>query len=84
MQRLITLCLSFLLLLSSSFLAQADTAFTQRKDVQRFINHMVKEYKFNRNELVAVMNSVQLQPQIIESMEKPFEKKRGMFTSNFF
>ncbi|KTD25862.1 MULTISPECIES: lytic murein transglycosylase B [Legionella] len=75
MQRLITLCLSFLLLLSSSFLAQADTAFTQRKDVQRFINHMVKEYKFNRNELVAVMNSVQLQPQIIESMEKPFEKK---------
>ncbi|KTC87795.1 lytic murein transglycosylase B [Legionella drozanskii] len=74
MQRLITICFSLILLLGSC-IAQADLAFSQRKDVQNFINHMVKEHKFDRKELVAVMSDVQLQPQIIESMDKPFEKK---------
>jgi membrane-bound lytic murein transglycosylase B len=55
--------------------AQADAAFTQRKDVQNFINKMVKQHGFKRADLVTVMNDVQIQPQIIESMDKPFEKK---------
>lgn len=74
MQRLITICFSLILLLGSC-IAQADLAFTQRQDVQNFINHMVKDHKFDRKELIAVMSDVQLQPQIIESMDKPFEKK---------
>lgn len=72
MQRFLMLCLSALLL---SSIAQADTAFTQRKEVQQFINSMVTQDHFNRKTLIEIMNNVQLQPQIIESMEKPYEKK---------
>jgi membrane-bound lytic murein transglycosylase B len=64
---------AFLLLIS--FSTYSDTAFTKRKDVQHFIHTMVKEYHFNAKELTAVMNQVVLQPDIIESMEKPYEKK---------
>lgn len=74
MRRLVTLCFAFIALLTCS-IAQADTAFTQRKDVQRFIDNMVKHHGFDRKKLIAVMNDVQLQPQIIESMDKPYEKK---------
>lgn len=58
-----------------SFTTSADTAFTQRKDVQIFITNMVKEYHFNAKQLTATLNQVKLQPQIIDSMEKPYEKK---------
>ncbi|KTD47252.1 membrane bound lytic murein transglycosylase [Legionella rubrilucens] len=74
MRRLATFCLTLLALLTHG-LSHADRAFTQRKDVQNFINTMVKQHHFNRQELTAVMSEVQLQPQIIESMEKPYEKK---------
>lgn len=58
-----------------SFLSHADSSFVQRKDVQSFINTMVKEHHFNKNQLTTVMSQVKLQPQIIESMERPYEKK---------
>lgn len=58
-----------------SFTVYSNTAFTQRKDVQSFINMMVKQYHFNRTQLTTTLNQVKLQPQIIESMEKPYEKK---------
>lgn len=74
MRRLITLCLA-LITFSICSVLQADTAFTQRKDVQRFISDMVQKHGFNRTELTTIMSEVQLQPQIIESMEKPYEKK---------
>lgn len=74
MIRLMTFFLAVTALLCSS-LAQADRAFTQRKDVQQFINFMVKTHDFNRQKLTAVMNDVKIQPQIIESMNKPYEKK---------
>ena len=73
MRRIIWLGYSLLFLLS--FSSYADTAFTQRKDVQNFINSMVKQHHFNKKQLTEVMNQVVLQPQIIESMDKPFEKK---------
>ncbi|WP_028388715.1 lytic murein transglycosylase B [Legionella fairfieldensis] len=74
MRRLITFCFS-LLILFNSYSSYADLAFTQRKDVQQFINFMVKRHGFNKKELSDVMSNVQLQPQIIESMNKPYEKK---------
>lgn len=74
MRRLILLCFSLISLLICDA-TLADSAFTKRKDVQRFINSMVKEHGFNKKELTNVMSQVQLQPQIIESMEKPYEKK---------
>lgn len=75
MQRLTKLAFTALILFLFSFASDADTAFTQRKDVQLFIKEMVKKYHFNARELTATLKQVQLQPKIIESMEKPFEKK---------
>jgi membrane-bound lytic murein transglycosylase B len=73
MQRKSWLGLTLLFLLS--FSTFSDTAFTQRKDVQFFIKSMVKQYHFDAKQLTATMNQVHIQPQIIESMEKPYEKK---------
>lgn len=53
----------------------ADDALIQRKDVQNFISKMVREHKFDKKQLTAIMKEAQFQPQIIESMDKPFEKK---------
>jgi membrane-bound lytic murein transglycosylase B len=39
------------------------------------MHQMVKQYHFNAKQLTDTMNQVQVQPQIIESMEKPYEKK---------
>jgi membrane-bound lytic murein transglycosylase B len=64
-----------IILLLLSFSTYSDTAFTKRKDVQLFINSMVKEYHFNAKELTAIMNQVVIRPNIIESMDKPYEKK---------
>lgn len=74
MQRLFTFCFSLLILLSAS-IVHADASFVQRKDVQHFINIMVNKHGFDKKELTELMTNVQLQPQIIESMNKPFEKK---------
>ena len=73
MRRIFWLGLTLLCLLS--FSTYSNTAFTQRKDVQAFIKNMVKNYHFNAQQLTETMNQVQIQPQIIESMEKPYEKK---------
>lgn len=53
----------------------ADAALVQRKDVQQFMDTMVKQYHFNKQQLVAVLSDAQFQPKIIESMERPYEKK---------
>ena len=73
--RRISLCLFTFAMFLSTTLVHAEQTFTQRKDVQQFINVMVKQHGFNRRELLTVMNDVKLQPQIIESMERPYEKK---------
>lgn len=74
MQRISTACLIFIMLLTT-LVAQADQALVQRKDVNHFIDDMVKHHGFNRQQLVSVMKDVKIQPQIIESMDKPYEKK---------
>lgn len=74
MRRFVLLFLVLSTLLSSA-LAQADSAFIQRKEVQSFIESMVKKHGFDKKQLTTVMSNVQLQPSIIESMERPYEKK---------
>ncbi|KTC68282.1 membrane bound lytic murein transglycosylase [Legionella birminghamensis] len=74
MRRLIAIGFAFFSIIYSS-LSFSDASFTQRKDVQAFVEMMVKKHNFDRIELLAVMSDVKLQPQIIESMEKPYEKK---------
>lgn len=82
MRRIIWLGYTLFFLLS--FSTYSDTAFTQRKDVQLFIKSMVKQYHFNAKELTETMNQVNIQPQLIESMEKPFEKKNWDEYKNLF
>lgn len=53
----------------------ADSALLQREDVQHFINTMVKQHHFDRRQLVGIIKAAEFQPQIIESMDKPYEKK---------
>ena len=53
----------------------ADDALLQRKDVSQFIDKMVKKDHFDRRQLIAIMRAAKFQPQIIESMDKPYEKK---------
>ncbi len=67
--------LAFTLFFTFSLSSYSNSAFTHRKEVQAFMKMMVKQYHFNEKELINTMNQVQLQPQIIESMEKPYEKK---------
>ena len=74
MRRLFTLCFSLIILANASMI-YADATFTQRKDVQVFINKMVQKHGFDKKALTKVMANVEIQPQIIESMKKPFEKK---------
>ncbi len=84
MSRMTKLGFFTLILSVFSFATAANTAFTQRKDVQLFIQKMVKEHHFNAKELTATLNQVKLQPQIIESMEKPYEKKNWDVYRNIF
>lgn len=53
----------------------AEQALLQRKDVQQFINDMVNKHHFKRQEVVNVLKEAHYQPKIIESMQRPYEKK---------
>jgi membrane-bound lytic murein transglycosylase B len=53
----------------------ADDGLLRRPAVKLYIDNMVKQHHFDRKQLVAILRAAQFQPQIIESMEKPFEQK---------
>lgn len=76
--------LLWILFLFLPFTAFSDTSFTQRKDVQLFIKDMVRQHHFNAQQLSATLEQVQLQPQLIESMDQPFEKKSWDTYRNLF
>jgi membrane-bound lytic murein transglycosylase B len=77
MLRLIrNICFITLLILSTTLnLAYADTSFVERKDVQDFIQMMVKKYKFKQQDLVTLFSQVKLRPQVIRHINKPLEKE---------
>jgi membrane-bound lytic murein transglycosylase B len=56
--------------------AIAATPFSQQPKVRQFINEVSKEAKLNKQELIKIMDQVEIQPKIIESMERPYEKKK--------
>ena len=64
-----------LLVLFNTCCSYADEALLQRHDVKKFIDKMVRKDNFDRRQLVAIMKEAKFQPQIIESMDKPYEKK---------
>lgn len=57
---------------------------TSRPEVQSFIHQMVKNYGFNKHELTDILNHAVIQPTIIESITKPYEKKTWDIYKNIF
>lgn len=66
------LCVAALLV---SAIVHADNALIQRPAVRHFIDYMVTHDHYSKSDLIAALKLAQFQPQIIESMEKPYEKK---------
>lgn len=70
--------------LCSIGIASADEALLKQKSAQVFIKQMVEQHHFKREDVVNVLKEAAYQPQIIEAMERPYEKKtwdvyRGLF-----
>jgi membrane-bound lytic murein transglycosylase B len=53
----------------------ANSDLLPRKDVQHFIRYLVAHDGFDRAQVVAALKTAQFQPQIIQSMERPYEQK---------
>jgi len=68
------LSLSLLLLVNTLYVC-ADEALVKRKDVRKFISNMVNYHRFDKKQLTAILIEAKFQPQIIESMERPYEQK---------
>lgn len=70
-------CAAILLLVFSAFIhpGYADTAFTQQRDVQDFIQMMVKKHGFKKPELITLFNVVKIRPQVMKHINKPLEKE---------
>lgn len=62
-----------LLLISVSNLVYATGSFTQRADVQSFINLMVKKHQFKRDTLVDLFDQVKFRPIVIRHVNQPLE-----------
>jgi len=69
-------CLFVLFFALVTVLAQpawADTHFTQRADVQEFINSMVRKHHFKRNDLTNLFNQVKYHEMVIKHVNQPLE-----------
>lgn len=57
---------------------------SQRPDIQKFINSMVKKYDFNKKQLEQLFNQVKLRPYIVKTIKNPFEKQTwDVYKSHF-
>ncbi|OGT61834.1 MAG: lytic murein transglycosylase B [Gammaproteobacteria bacterium RIFCSPHIGHO2_12_FULL_45_12] len=57
-----------------SSMAKADNHFVERKDVQAFINMLVKKQGFDQKSLIKLFSDVKIRPQVIRHINKPLEK----------
>ena len=74
MQRKIQ-CLSLFLAAFLSYSVFADRSLLNKRSVDVFVHQMVNQYHFDKRQLRTILLSAKFQPQIIESMERPYEKK---------
>ncbi|MCX7117059.1 MAG: lytic murein transglycosylase B [Legionellales bacterium] len=74
MRQFATLFVSLFLFVYAPW-STADVALVHRPAVQQFIHQMVQRHHFDKRQLETIMREAVYQPQIIESMDKPFEKK---------
>src|SRR3990167_2843765 len=65
-------------------LSYADASLTKRPEVKRFIHEMAKEHGFKQSELTKVLANAVMQPKIIESITRPYEKKPWDVYKNIF
>ncbi len=72
---LIALWLS--LIITASFATQTPTE--QRKDVQAFIDSMVKKHKFSKQELTQLFAQVKLRPRVVKAIKNSAEKKKQWY-----
>ncbi len=85
MRFLVSFFISFSIFIGSGAVAATnEESLPHRKEVQYFVNFMVKKHKFSRKKLNQLFSEVQLQPKIIESMERPYEKKTWDVYKNIF
>lgn len=66
---------SLLLICLPWFSVHADKAMLNQANVKQFMRSMIHEHHFDKRQLTAILTEAKYQPQIIESMEKPYEKK---------
>ena len=73
--------LSRILLLAALTLSLpvAASNYSQQPQVQAFIDRMVDEHGFDRNELVTVLDKAERREDILELMRKPAEKRLKWF-----
>ena len=64
-----------ILLVSSAVSIYADEALLKNKQAQEFIQDMVKNHKFSEKELTGLFKEAEYHQKIIDSMERPYEKK---------
>jgi len=74
MRQMVCFWVAFFLLFTSNA-NYANDALVHRKEAKLFVEKMVRQYHFDRKQLNAVLREAVYQPKIIESMERPFEKK---------
>jgi membrane-bound lytic murein transglycosylase B len=72
MRHILILGLSLVLTFNTAY---ADKVLLSRPATRTFIREMVNQYHFDRRQLVAILTEAKFQPKIIESMERPYEKK---------
>ncbi len=65
-------------------IASADSALLQQKDAQVFIRDLVKHDHFDRKQVQSILSAATFQPQIVASMDRPFEKKNWDVYSALF
>lgn len=53
----------------------ANENFINNPEVIQFINQMVTNYHFNKNELIGLFKTVKVRPKVIQSIKKPLEIK---------
>lgn len=73
MQRVKTLICSVGILFGSH--CMADNALLLHKEVKQFVHQMVSKDHFDNKQIRAILQQAVYQPQIIDSMERPYEKK---------
>lgn len=67
--------LALILFCFSTVTAEADNSFTNRPDVQAFINQMVQKYHFDKKYLLHVFSFVKMRPEVMHQVRVPLEQK---------